>query len=263
MLAAQVIRPSTSPWASPIVPKCRFGGNRVLYLGHLIGSGELKPDPRKVQAVRDYPQPKTKKDVRAFLGLVVYYCRFIPQFASVAAPLSDLTRKGQPQLINWTEIQETAFKALKHSLMETPLLLVADPGKPYTLQTDASDRGLGAVLSQASDNWEKLPVAYASRKLLPQELNYSTIEEECLAVVWALKFFHVYLYGQPFLIQTDHQPLAWLQRMKNANARPTRWALFVQPYHFTIAHRKGADNGNADGLSRGTLSMDRDDSLDS
>ena len=93
------------------------------------------------------------------------------------------------------------------SLMETPVLLVADPEKPYTLQTDASDRGLGAVLSQVGDKGEEHPVAYASRKLLPREVNYSTIEKECLAVIWALKFFHVYLYGQPFAIQTDHQRL--------------------------------------------------------
>jgi len=105
-------------------------------------------------------------------------------------------------------------------------------------------------------------IAYASRKLLPRESNYSTIEKECLAVVWALKFFRIYLYGQAFVIQTDHQPLAWLQRMKDSNSRLTRWALAVQPYCLTMVHRRGLDNGNADGLSRGALDPN-DDSHDS
>ena len=137
-----------------------------------------------------------------------------------------------------------------------PVLRVVDPTKAYVLQTDASERGLGAVLSQRDQKGEEHPVAFTSRKLLPREMNYSTIEKECLAIVWALKFFHTYLYGQPFTIETDHQPLSWLHRMRNSNARLTRWALDIQPYHFEIKHRRGQDNGNADGLSRGAISMD-------
>ena len=106
------------------------------------------------------------------------------------------------------------------------------------------------------------PIAFASRKLLPRKMKYSIIEKECLAVVWALKFFHVYLYGQSFVIQTDHQPLAWLQRMKNTNSRLTRWALAIQTYCLTMMHPPGKNNGNADGLSRGPLT-DKNDSLTS
>ena len=133
---------------------------------------------------------------------------------------------------------------------------VAEPNKPFVLQTDASDLGLGTVLSQRGDDGQEHPVAYASRKLFPRETRYSVIEKECLAIVWALKFFHAYLYGRTFSIETDHQPLAWLHRMKNANARLTRWGLAAQPYSFVIKHRSESQNGNADGLLRGPSSGD-------
>lgn len=242
--------------------KCLFGGDHVPYLGHTIGGGKLQPDQRKVLAVKQYPRPVTKKDVRAFLGLVGYYRQFVPHFAIIAAPLTDLTSKRCPQQVKWDANAEAAFQKLKDIITEMPVLRVADPSKPYVLQTDASERGLGAVLSQTDHEGKEHPIAYASRKLLPRESNYSTIEKECLAVVWALKFFRIYLYGQAFVIQTDHQPLAWLQRMKDSNSRLTRWALAVQPYCLTMVHRRGLDNGNADGLSRGALDPN-DDSHDS
>ena len=161
--------------------------------------------------------------------------------------------------MKWSAETEIAFQKLKSLLVEMPVLGVADPSQPYVLQTDASEKGLGAVLSQTNSRGEEHPIAYASRKLLSRETKYSIIEKECLAVVWALKFFHVYLYGQSFVIQTDHQPLAWLQRMRNTNSRLTRWALAVQPYCLTMVHRPGKNNGNADGLSRGALTH-KDDS---
>ena len=238
------------------VKKCQFGQSKVHYLGHVIGGGRIEPEPMKIVAVRNYPRPVTKKDVRAFLGLVGYYRRFIPQFSSIATPLTDLTKKGVPQTVEWGVNQENAFQKLKLLLIQAPILKVANPSAPYILQTDASDRGLGAVLSQADEGAEEHPVAFASRKLLPREVNYSVIEKECLAIVWALSVFHTYLYGQSFIIQTDHQPLSWLQRMKNSNARLTRWALSLQPFYCGMQHRSGDKNGNADGLSRGALGND-------
>ena len=133
------------------------------------------------------------------------------------------------------------------------MLKVIKPDKLYILQTDASELGLGAVFSQLEDNGEEHPVAFASRKLLPREKNYSIIEKECLAIVWSLKVFHVYLFGQKFTVEMDHQPLLWLERMKNTNQRLTRWALGVQPYCLEIGHRGGSMNKSADGLSRGPL----------
>ena len=115
---------------------------------------------------------------------------------------------------------------------------------------DASDRGVGAVLSQCDDLDEEHPIAYFSRKLLPREQYYSTVEKECLAIKLSIEAFKVYLLGKPFKIQTDHHSLVWLDQMKEKNARLTRWSLSLQPYDFTVVHRRGVDNNNADVLSR-------------
>ena len=133
--------------------------------------------------------------------------------------------------------------------MTPPVLKVIEPDKPYILQTDASELGLGAVLSQLEESGEEHPVAFASRKLLPRERNYSVIEKECLAIVWSLQVFHVYLFGRKFTIEIDHQP------RENEEFKPTltRWGLAVQPYCFEIHHHRGSLNWNADGLSRGPL----------
>ena len=122
--------------------------------------------------------------------------------------------------------------------------------KRFILQTDASDRGIGAVLSQLDDDGIDRPIAFYSRKLLPREQRYSTIEKECLAIKIATHAFRVYLLGRPFVIQTDHRALEWLHRLKDNNARLTRWSLALQPYQYEVRYRTGTANGNADALSR-------------
>ena len=226
--------------------KCQFGRSEVHYLGHVIGGGKVKPDPQKLNAVRDYLTPTSKKEVRAFLGLAGYYRRFVSHFTTIAEPLTELTKGKNPDKVKWTDNCEAAFRKLKELLTTPPVLKVIEPDKPYILQTDASELGLGAVLSQLEDNGEEHPVAFASRKLLPREKNYFIIEKECLAIVWSLQVFHVYLFGQKFIVETDHQPLSWLE---NTNQCLTRWALGVQPYCLEIRHRRGSMNKNADGLS--------------
>jgi len=121
---------------------------------------------------------------------------------------------------------------------------------PFILQTDASDNGIGGVLHQCDENDEEHPIAYFSRKLLPREQRYSTVEKECLAIKLSVEAFKVYLLGKHFMIQTDHRALVWLDQLKDKNARLTRWSLALQPYNFMVAHRKGKDNDNADVLSR-------------
>ena len=118
------------------------------------------------------------------------------------------------------------------------------------LQTDASNLGIGGVLSQYDDEGKDHPIAYYSKKLLPRECNYSTIEKECLAIKLTVEHFQVYLLGRSFTIQTDHRALQWLQNVKDRNSRLTRWSLSLQPYRFRVEHRKGRDNANADTLSR-------------
>ena len=137
---------------------------------------------------------------------------------------------------------EIAFWMLKSLLTEMPVLGVADPSQPYVLQTDASENGLGAVLSQTNSQGGEQPIAYPSWKLLPGERRYSIIEEQCLAVVWVVEFFYIYIYDQSFVIQTDCQPLAWLQQMRTTNSRLTQWGLAVETYCLIMVH-------HVDGLS--------------
>ena len=228
--------------------KCTFGAQECTYLGHRIGRGGVQPETSKVAAIREMARPRTKKDVRTFLGMTGYYRRFIKNYASVAEPLTELTRKQQPEQVEWNERTEHAFQRLKDTLTSAKLMKNPDFTQTFILQTDASNVGVGAVLSQGSE--EDRPIAYFSRKLLPRERNYSVVEKECLAVVLGIRAFETYLLGKPFVIQTDHRALQWLQRFKDKNARLTRWSLALQPYTFTVTHRKGCENANADALSR-------------
>eukprot|EP00731_Ephydatia_muelleri_P003215 Em0001g3215a len=236
--------------------KCCFGTTSCTYLGHVVGSGVVRPEPSKVHAVLTFPIPATKTHVRAFLGLTGYYRRFIPNYASLAVPLTDLTKKSAPMQVQWNAQCNQAFEDLKNLLCSSPVLQSPDFEKPFILQTDASDRGLGAVLSQRDDRGSDHPVSYYSRKLLPREERYSTIEKECLAIKMSMCHFRTYLMGCQFTVETDHRALLWMDRLKDSNSRLTRWSLSLQPFDFTVTHRKGPKNGNADGLSRMPWSED-------
>ena len=230
--------------------KCQIGMRECVYLRHVVGNGCVKPESSKIEAVSSFPVPRTKKQVRSFLGLSGYYRRFIPDYASVAAPLSDLTRKSLPKEVNWTEKCHKAFGTLKQYLEGSPILKNPDFSCGFVLQTDASDYGVGAVLSQADDDGVEHPVAYYSRKFLERERRYSTVENECLAIKLSIQAFKVYLLGRHFVVQTDHHALTWLHRLKENNARLSRWSLALQPYDFEVKYRAGKLNGNADALSR-------------
>ena len=188
--------------------------------------------------------------MRAFLGLTGYYHKFIPSYADLAVTLTDLTRKSAQNRVRWTSECEEAFQSLKKALCSKPILRSPALDKQFILQTDASDRGVGAVLSQEDIEGQEHPVAYFSRKLLPMETWYSTMEKECLAIKLATHAFRVYLLGRKFTIQTDHRALEWLHRLKDNNARLVRWSLALQPYNFQVRYRTGRANGNADALSR-------------
>ena len=241
--------------------KCQLGMKECVYLGHIVGSGNVKPDPGKIEAVRQFSTPRTKKQVRAFLGLAGYYRRFIPNFSAMASPLTDLTKKtANTSKLKWTAECTKAFQQLKDALCANPVLKSPCFDRTFILQTDASNRGIGAVLSQCDEAGDEHPVAYFSRKLLPREQRYSTVEKECLAIKLSIEAFKVYLLGKPFQIQTDHRALVWLDQLKEKNARLTRWSLSLQPYDFTVVYRRGKDNHNADVLSR-YYSSDKNDSL--
>ena len=231
--------------------KCFVGFRSLDFLGHSVGNGVMRPNDDKLEAIKNAPRPETKKQVRSFLGLIGYYRKFVPNFAVVACPLTDLTKKGIPNKVEWREEHERSFNNLKSLLLYAPILRLPDFTKDFYLRTDASDYGIGAVLLQMH---EKLfPIAYASRKLNDQERAYSVIEKECLGIVWAVRKFQAYLYGRTFILQTDHQPLVYLNRSKVSNGRLMRWAIFLQSYNFVVQAIKGVDNIGADFLSRHVL----------
>ncbi|MGH0117755.1 UNVERIFIED_CONTAM: hypothetical protein FKN15_039051 [Acipenser sinensis] len=229
--------------------KCAFGHQETQYLGFIMGNGRVKPVTTKVQALVDAPVPRTKAQVRSLLGLAGYYRRFIPEFATIVSPLTDLTKKSAPNLVKWTGQCQGAFDLIKQLLSQAPALISPDFNREFLLQTDASDVGLGAVLSQEVDGVEH-PVLYLSRKLLPRERNYAVIEKECLAIKWAVDSLRYYLLGRPFTLVTDHAPLKWLHTMRDTNARITRWSLALQPFNFVVKHRAGKEHLNADFFSR-------------
>ena len=197
--------------------KCVFGAESVEFLGHYIGRDWITINEDNLEKIRTARRPTTKKEVRSFLGLANYYRAHIPTFAVVAAPLTDLTRKGQPNKIRWGQAREKAFSSLQDCLLKQPILKLPDHSKPFILRTDASNFGLGAALMQQHD--EKLhPVAYASKKLVPAENRYSTLEKECLDIVWGVTKFRLYLAGKPFVLQTGHQPLVYIKKPSTVDA---------------------------------------------
>lgn len=229
--------------------KCALGMEEVKYLGYIVGRGVVKPQVSKVEAIQSWPRPLTKKQVRAFLGMVGYYRRFVPNFATLAAPLTDLTKGRKSVMVEWNADAEKAFLELKSALCQHPVLVAPNFSKEFVVQTDASDVGLGAVLSQVI-NGEEHPVVFLSRKLTPAEKNYAIIERECLAIKWALESLRYYLLGRKFRLISDHAPLTWLRQGKGNNARVTRWFLALQEFKFVVEHRPGRLHQNADALSR-------------
>ncbi|CAM5159193.1 unnamed protein product [Eretmochelys imbricata] len=165
----------------------------------------MKLEPAKVEAIKDWPAPQTKKQVQALIGMVGYYWRFVPHFSSLAGPLTELCRKGKLDKVVGTEQCQRALCALKGALIQSPVLVNPDFNKPFLVFTDASDWGLGAVLMQTDTNGERHPIVYLSEKLLPREQHCAATEKERLALVWALKnFSRMYLGGASLCTPTIH-----------------------------------------------------------
>ena len=230
--------------------KCEFMLNEVSFLGHVVNAAGIAMQKHKVSAVKEWPVPTSKKEVRAFLGLAGYYRRFVKGFSGIAEPLTLLT--GDNVVWRWADAQKTAFQKLKEALCSAELLVYANPNRSYVLQTDASDYAVGAVLSQVQDDNKERPIAYWSHKLNKAEYNYSATEKELLAIVLACEHWAGYLEGSqfPILVRTDHQPLTWLNNRPVMTARLARWVARLTGYDFKISYVKGKENIAADALSR-------------
>ena len=227
--------------------KCHLFRESVPFLGHIVGRRGLECDLKKIEDVKSWPVPDCLKSVRQFLGFVGYYRRFIPRFADVATPLVHLTGKDVPFV--WDAGCSAAFLALRASLIDSPILAFPTETGQYVLDTDASNFGLGGVLSQIQDDRE-LVVAYCSRALRPSQRRYCTTKREMLAVVAMCLQFRSYLRGAHFTLRTDHKSLVWLHSFKDTEGMLSRWLHSLQQFQFSIIHRPGKDHGNADGLSR-------------
>lgn len=228
--------------------KSEFLQREVKFLGHIITEEGIRPNPDKIKAVRDYPIPKSPKEIKQFLGLLGYYRKFIKDFAKLTKPFTTKLKKDEKINTNDIEYRE-CFENCKNMLINDPILIYPNFEKQFILTTDASNFALGAVLSQIQDNKEH-PVCYASRTLNNHEQNYSTIEKELLAIVWATKYFRPYLFGRLFKIQTDHKPLNWLMSLKEPNSKLVRWRLRLEEFNYQIEYKPGKKNNNADTLSR-------------
>ena len=231
--------------------KCEFASPKVHYLGHVITAEGILPNPDKVKAVKEFRNPTNVKEVREFLGLAGYYRRFVPNFARVAGPLHSLTRQEVP--FHWTRECQQSFDSLKQLLSEPPVLAYPDFARPFTLHTDASGKGLGAVLEQEGEEGKNHPVAYASRTLSKHEKNYGITDLEALGVVWALRHFRAYLLGHACVVVTDHAPLRALLKAKHQSGKLARWGQTIAEFNVEIKYRPGRQHSNADALSRAPL----------
>eukprot|EP00741_Cyanophora_paradoxa_P023195 tig00021572_g22403.t1 len=234
--------------------KCRFGVAEVALLGHLVSAEGIRQDPAKLAFIRQYPPPANADQLRSFLGLAGYYRRFVNGFARVTHPLQRLLLRDAAW--QWTEVHQAAFEALKAALLEDLVLGYPDFERPFILSTDASTYAIGAILSQSDGGSpvRERPIAFISRTLAPAERNYTATELECLAVVWAIKYWRHFLLGGPqFLVRTDHHALQWLRSREATSGRLGRWSLLLQSYDFVVEYRAGRNNGGPDACSRPPL----------
>ncbi|KAL1110210.1 hypothetical protein AAG570_008287 [Ranatra chinensis] len=194
------------------IAMCHFAVKEVNYLGQRVTGDGVKLDPEKIRADNEYPQPKSAKDVRSFLGLAGYYRRFVAHFAEIAKPLTLPTRNKAA--FQWGEIEDRAFKQLKKALCSDHVLINPDFSHSFILATGASGTAIGAVLSQLRNGAER-PIAFASRQLNQAEVHYSATERELLATVWATQQFRCYLLGRKFTLITDHGALRWMLSLRD------------------------------------------------
>ena len=233
--------------STKVVP-CR---RKIRFLGHMVSSSGLEPDEEKVEVIRNWPRPQTTKQLRQFLGLCNYYNDFVPHLQVLAAPLHEVSGKSKFQ---WDDRKEKAFQRLKEALGSATLLHLPDMQREFEVSTDASDTGLGCILSQRDQTGVDRPVSFASKAFSGSEKNWHTRDKEVFAFVFALRKFRPYLLGMHFTWFTDHCGLQWLRNTKDPRGRYARWVEEIAEFEFSIHFRRAEKNQHADALSRVMIS---------
>lgn len=228
--------------------KCDFAKESVDVLGFKVSANGIGTQERLMKKIQDFPVPRNKTDVRAFVNLAGFYRRHIQSFGEIAAPLAGLLRKSET--FDWTDLHQNAFNSLKKMLVSPAVLKYPDPHQPYVLYTDASDCGLGAVLTQTDQDGVERPVCFLSKKVQGAEINYPTVEKELLAVVFALSKLRKYLYESTFILRTDNTAVRYLFLKSEVSSRLQRWIMAIQEFKFSVRHIPGKSNVVADVLSR-------------
>ena len=230
--------------------KCSLFSKSVLYLGYVIGRNGVHTDPAKIKAVKDFEKPKDVQGVRKFLGLTNYYRKFVKDYAKIAYPLNRLLdKKGKGVPFIWNIDCDKAFDTLKQKLVSAPILSLPKEEGMYILDTDASAEGMGGVLQQMQDG-ELRVISYNSKSLSKTERNYCVSRQELLAIVYHIMLWKCYLWGNHFIVRTDHSSLRYLISFKNPSGQLARWIDALSEYDFEIQARPGKKNGNADVMSR-------------
>lgn len=229
------------------ISKCIFYARGFNYLGHVITEHGIKANPKKIEAIKEYPRPRTVKHIQSFLGLCCYFRRYVQKFSKISKPLTTLLKKEQPFI--WTDLQQNAFDKLKEALAQEVVLAFPNFEEIFYVTTDASNMAIGAMLSQGELPHDR-PIYFFSKTLNDTQKKYSRIHKELLAIVEAIKAFRVYLYGRFFVLITDHKALTYLFNMKDCGSRLFRQKLELMDYNFKVIYRPGAQNHVADALSR-------------
>ena len=232
--------------------KAKLAEREIKFVGHVIGSGKRQADPDKVAAIRALKSPESKRQVRQVMGLFSHFREYIPSFADLARPLTDLTSKRFANHIPWGEREQVAFERLKQLLIdatERPINVI-DNSSPFCILVDASHYAVGGILAQTDAGGIEHPVAFASCKFTETQKNWATIKKEAYAVIWALNKFKYWVFGKPITVYTDHNPLVYLTDTVPKFSKLIRWALALQEFDLQFKFRAGKCNGAPNCLSR-------------
>lgn len=227
--------------------KCEFLKRETEFLGHIITQDGVRANKDKIKKILEWPLPKSQKEIKQFLGLSGYYRRFIKDYSKISKHMTKYLKKDIALDVTDPQYKE-AFETLKQTIATDQILAYPDFNKPFILTTDASDFALGAVLSQILNGTER-PIAFASRTLNSTENKYATNEKEALAIIWAVKKYQPYLYGNKFTLVTDHKPLTFIKSSEK-NSKILRWRLELENYDYDVVYKEGKTNVVADALSR-------------